>query len=148
MKLARGFVLIGFAFHAAALVGCGAKDVGPPVVQVKGQINFEGRPIPGAIVTLHPVSQAANEQATKSSLVVTPFGIVDQDGSFQLTTRAPADGAPEGEYHVTVSWPTKGGDSDNTYEQLPPKYQVAQSSGLKLRVSSGQRELEPLTLTR
>lgn len=147
MKLARGFVMAFVSFFIVAFVGCGAKDVGPPVVQVKGQISFEGRPIPGAIVTLHPVSSSPGDTA-KSSFVVTPFGIVDHDGSFQLTTRQPSDGAPEGEYHVTVSWPTKGSDSDYTYEQLPPKYQVAQSSGLKLRVASGQRELDPLTLTR
>ena len=148
MKIACRFLLLVCSAFALFLTGCGSREAGTPVVQVKGQVNFEGRPIPGAIVTLHPTASSSSSGANGSSFVVTPFGVVSEDGTFQLTTRQPADGAPEGEYYVTISWPTKGSDSDATYEQLPPKYQVAQSSGLKVKVTAGQRELDPITLTR
>jgi hypothetical protein len=53
-------------------------------------------------VVFHPKDNA-DPQAPR------PFGTAGADGSFGLTTSRPGDGAPAGEYRVTVIWPGAAG---------------------------------------
>src|SRR5262245_21130858 len=69
----------------------------PPAYPVAGQVFYQGKPTPGAVVVFHPVG--ANETSTPR-----PSGQVQADGSFGLTTYLPGDGAPEGEYLVAITW--------------------------------------------
>ena len=56
---------------------------------------------------------------------MSPTGQVESDGSYTLTTYLKGDGAPAGEYAVTIYWPgnRKEMPSDETHEEeerLPP----------------------------
>lgn len=83
-------------------VGC-AGPVAPapvPVYPVAGKLIVSDRPAGGAKLMFHPVS--------KGDAPLYPVGVTAADGTFHLTTRAPGDGAPEGEYVVTMIWPHDG----------------------------------------
>lgn len=115
------------------------------LVTVKGQALFLDKPIPNATVTFHPL--AATDPKAK-----TPFAVVKEDGSFVMTTDRPEDGAPPGEYSVTVSWfkPAKGTSADDGIgeELLSAKYQRSVSSGLKVTVKEDSAEPVLIKLTR
>ena len=82
------------------LAGCGGGPVRPPVHPVTGQAFFQKMtPAAGAFIVFHPVSEALEK-----AMEARPFARVQPDGSFSLTTYDEGDGAPEGEYGVTVVW--------------------------------------------
>lgn len=118
-----------------AITGCG--DSSQPSIKlqpVKGNVRLKGQPTPGAIVTFHPVNAPT---AAK-----TPFGVVGLDGTFQLATERPNDGAEPGEYVVTVSWPkSSGGDNNDGPERIPARYLATTSTPLKVTVQSSADEL-------
>ena len=109
----------------------------------KGEARFQGRAMPGALVTLHPFGEGS-----KKSEVPHPRGVVKDDGSFVLGTYGEADGAPPGEYEVTVHWFVKGkGDEEGPGRAaLPAKYGSTKTSGLKVHVQPGRDALEPINL--
>src|SRR5437879_271898 len=90
----RGAVAL-FAVCCLMIGGCSrnAGDATPVV----GQLTVDGKPASAAVVTFHPVS-ATNPDAPR------PTGRVDSEGRFQLTSSAAGDGAPPGDYKVTVTW--------------------------------------------
>jgi hypothetical protein len=92
--------LIGAALCVAllAVVGCGKKS-GPErvaVVPVEGAITFTGQPMPGAMVVFHPKTPQPNVPAPRAE--------INKDGVLKVSTYDGGDGAPEGEYVVTVQW--------------------------------------------
>lgn len=79
-----------------ASISFGRKDDGRlKVYPVTGRVTVDGKGPDGAMVVLHPVlpSNSARPKAT-----------VKPDGTFTLMTYAPGDGAPEGEYKLTIVW--------------------------------------------
>jgi BON domain len=127
------------------LIGCGRS--GPSRVAThptKGVITYQGQPVGGAFVALHPKEAAAAE-------VPTPTAIVQPDGSFAVTTYDAGDGLPEGEYVVTVQWRKavkQGGEYLPGPNLLPAKYGKPETSDLVIRIAAGQNELAPITLKR
>src|SRR4051812_16021638 len=80
------------------VVGCGRS--GPSRVTThptKGTITYQGQPIGGAFLALHPKVGAAAD-------VPTATAVVQSDGTFAVTTYDAGDGVPEGDYLVTVQW--------------------------------------------
>src|SRR5436309_2942675 len=73
--------------------GCGSSDRAG-LQPVKGTLRVNGQPAAAALVTFHPTGADAAR----------PTGRVGGDGTFTLTTRVAGDGAPVGEYRVTVTW--------------------------------------------
>ena len=117
-----------------------------PVYPVRGQVLVKGKPAFHAQVTFHPVVDNSPE-------AVHPVGIVDEEGSFTLTSYKQGDGAPEGEYLVTVQWflATKprnasAGDDYTTVNHLPARYGRPESSGLRATVRKGDNELPLFSL--
>ena len=111
-----------------------------PVARVEGKLLMNGEPMPDAEVFFHPV-EAYPEGAAK----VRPHATTDEDGSFQVTTYRLGDGAPVGDYRVTVSW--KGaltsipGDDDTRPERVPARYRDPRWSNLKAQVQKGNNSL-------
>jgi 5-hydroxyisourate hydrolase-like protein (transthyretin family) len=64
---------------------------------VEGSVRINGVPAENLNVAFHPLDGDKN--------VVCPVGRTDSKGTFHLTTRSAADGAPAGEYSVTFVWP-------------------------------------------
>lgn len=91
----RGLVLLVFCMLLIAGCGKGQKAV----YKVHGQVfDAKKKPAVGAIVTFHPADADPNEMK--------PIGKVDEQGNYTLTTYTEGDGAPEGEYTITIIWPT------------------------------------------
>jgi hypothetical protein len=76
-----------------------------PVFPVTGSVTFRGRPAEGVRVAFHP-SRDPRDRG------LCPQAVVAADGSFRLTTYLAGDGAPPGEYFVTLYWPGPGLDDD------------------------------------
>jgi hypothetical protein len=90
---------LALAVTLVALTGCGGGT--PPVEKAEGTVTVKGQPAAGALVVFHP-KDAGRENDPK------PVATVRDDGTFTLTTFADGDGAPAGEYGVTVVWNAKG----------------------------------------
>lgn len=124
-------------------VGCGQSTQTPPVAvhPAQGKITFKGLPTHGATVTLHP--------KTPTTDVPVPRATVDQSGAFKLSTFAPGDGAPEGEYTVTVFWykPIKNGaDVSPGPNVIPIKYTKPESTDIVVRIAAGQNDIPAIQL--
>lgn len=138
----------------ALLVGCNKEEGAPvPVFAARGKVLFLGKPIQGARVLLHPVDSAASP--------IRPRGVTGEDGTFILTSFFADDGAPAGDYKVTISWKyfekaelekavgiKESEDGDLAPEHLPKRYQNPQTSGIEVTVSEGNNEFPPFQLAR
>ncbi len=110
---------------------------------VQGKVFYLDKPTPRAVVYLHPLDEA-NKTAS-----IRPCGLVQEDGSFTLTTYKPGDGAPAGHYGVSVFWtsPSKVGDRD-VDNLLPERYASPATSGLTVEIKEESNELAPFQLSR
>jgi hypothetical protein len=136
-------VLAVVAAFAGCSEGSGSKV---PVFPVKGTVQFEGEPAAGAFVVFHPKAPAKpGEETPRSTAQVQP------DGTFELTTASQADGAPVGEYAVTVQWtkPIKqGNDTVAGPNVIPPVYGKPDTTPLKATVKDAPNQLDPFTITK
>ena len=136
----RGLVAAACLALAALSAGCGPgrKSVYP----VRGEVLVEGRPPVHALVTFHPVAGDGRE-------AIHPTGSVDDQGRFTLTSYAGGDGAPEGEYRVTVAWflsSGRPGDDGPPVNYLPGRYAGPDTTPLRAVVRKGGVDLEPFRL--
>jgi hypothetical protein len=131
--------LIGFAASVLGPAGCSRSD-GPAIYPVEGTVRVNGQPAAAALVTFHPLRGEAG--------AARPTGRVGEDGRFVLTTRAGGDGAPAGEYRVTVVWtravaatkPVSDGDEVPVRSLLPATYSNPESTPLRATVKPGANE--------
>lgn len=129
----------------ATIAGCGS-STDPnqlPVFPVKGQIAFRGKTPSGALVVLHPKNSA-------SGIEVRPSGHVRDDGTFSVTSYKADDGAPSGEYAITVQWQktikNKNGDLARGPNEIPKKYSLPNTSPLAVKIAEGENKLPPIVL--
>jgi hypothetical protein len=133
----RAAVVAGLALFAA---GCGGTNR-PDPVPAGGKVTYRKSVVPvGALVVFHPPDPASEKRIGGK-----PFAKVKDDGTFELTTYGESDGAPEGEYWVTIDWrpPAKDskfsiGESGATGpSKLNPKYSNPQQPAIKVTVKKG-----------
>lgn len=109
---------------------------------VTGRVLVDGAPAEGASVVFHPLDPKQD---------VKPRGAVGADGTFKLTTYLPGDGAPSGDYKVTVEWykliETPQGDPTPGPNLLPSEWSKPETTVHKVTVS-GSTELPPFQVTR
>lgn len=115
--------------------GCSGNTPAVPTWPVEGRVLFDGKPPVGAQVVFH--SAASNGAAS-----IHPMGQVDSEGKFTLTTFAANDGAPEGDYDVTVVWWVAKNDRA-AQNRLPARYQQPARSGLRAKVTAGASNALP-----
>src|SRR5438132_3037311 len=142
---------IGAVGLALAVTLCASCSGGKPLYPVRGEVFFEGQPAAGALVVLHPLDD-------NSPAAIRPSGYVESDGSVNLTSyltpsRIVGDGAPAGEYIVTVSWlpsDVKEDLSKHPGSVLPDKlggrYGQPDSSKLRAKVLEQPTELPRIDL--
>jgi hypothetical protein len=107
-----------------------------PVHPVSGKLTVAGRPAGGAFVLLVPVNEPAENPDPR------PRATTAEDGTFALSTYGENDGAPAGEYIVTVYWE----DPDTQTDKLKERYRSAATSKLRATVKEGSNELSPYDL--
>jgi hypothetical protein len=139
--------------------GCG-KKARLAVSPVRGRVTYNGQGVPKATVIFHP-ADGAEVDAKK----MRPFADTDNEGKFELKTYVRGDGAPPGEYRVTiigigsftsggVGKDRPGGEAENapvvTNMNSPPvlakKYGEVGTSGIEVTVQEGENNLPPFEL--
>jgi hypothetical protein len=105
-----------------------------PTQPVRGQVLYEGIPVPGAYVVF---------QGTVKERPPRADAFTRSDGTFTLSTYEADDGAPAGEYNVTVVWrkPFYEPSGKPGPNHLPDKYAKADTTPLKFEVKSGTNEV-------
>ena len=128
---------------AATAAGCASRAQTPdraPVQHVEGKLLVADRPASGARLAFHPVAGGPSG--------VCPVGVAGPDGGFVLTTYAFGDGAPAGEYVVTVMWPNETLPADDcdvvslaAHDRLGGLYLDPAKSELRATVRPGHNTL-------
>lgn len=123
------------------LAGCGEA---PPLEThpIRGKILVDGMPAKDALVVLFPVDLRAEAKT------LAPSGTTDAQGYFSLSSFRPNDGAPAGDYHMTVVWrgptPEEPMHPDKVASRpdlLGGKYAEPTTSELKVTISKEQADL-------
>lgn len=108
----RVFAGVLFPLGIALLCGCGGGgefDVAP----VTGKVLCEGEPVTAGFITFTPIAKDKKGEPGKPAA-----GIIQPDGTFELTTYEPGDGAVVGKHNVTYSPPMAGEEGGGEEEEL------------------------------
>jgi hypothetical protein len=120
------------ALFCAACIGCGKAN---PYLPVSGTVKFDDGTVPqGEIssITFQPKANGPGFKGAQST--------IEPDGSFQLGSERPGDGAKPGEYYVTIH--VNLGYPDNK-SVVPLKYANPQSSTLTAEITpDGENHFE------
>lgn len=116
-----------------------------PLFPASGGVTYQGKPLANAFVLLR------KEQSNPE--VPSPSAITGEDGSFALTTYENQDGAPAGDYVVTISTAPRVAERRVSLKKAEPpvdtlkgKYADPRSSGLRATIMPGTNTLEPFDL--
>ncbi len=131
-------LLLGFIF---CTVGCWKPTDRLPVYPVTGKVTYRGKPAANAFVAFHPVENNIGEKVSIS-------GRADEAGVFKLTTYDAYDGAPAGQYVVTILWPARVDDIDDGPDQLNGRYATQAKSPLRATVNQSATQIPPFELGR
>lgn len=106
-----------------------------PVAPVAGKVLLDGAPVPLAHIAFHSLEPDPKRRSWVAD------GLVEADGSFALSTYQAFDGAPAGDYAVTVTWRVPAFDEAGKPgpNKLPEKYAKAVTSELRAKVKSGEK---------
>lgn len=126
-------------------VGC-QREKYPRVAVVPAEVRvlYRGKPAVGAQVVLVPVNDDSPDG-------IKPRGRAIDDGTVKFGTYAHSDGAPPGEYRVSIRWANQTRSKDDDGEDAPPgppggvqpdrlreRYSDPKTSGLKVQVEPGK----------
>jgi len=130
----------------AGQVGCDDQGAAP----VSGKITYDGKEVPEGTITFYPKS--GGRPSTSE---------IEPDGTYVLSTLKPGDGAPTGEYVVTIESKqvTGGAANYSTLEEevnappqatapaqvewlVPMEYSSVETSGLTATVESGENVID------
>jgi hypothetical protein len=111
---------------------------------VSGQVTIGGEPAAGADLRFYEIRGRTPGMAR-------PYATTDAEGRFVVSTYGMHDGAPPGEYRVTVSW--KGpldsispDQRDAMPEQLPARFADPSTSGIQVHIARGENLLETIEI--
>ncbi|MGE3637216.1 MAG: hypothetical protein AB7G28_01570 [Pirellulales bacterium] len=136
-KSSQPLRFVGLLIVVALVSGCSSEAPRLPVFPVKGKVTYKGQPADGAQVVLFPVN-------TEVAAEIAPSARVQKDGSFAITAYDSGDGAPEGDYVVTLSWRKVVKDKAGDYagpNVIPKQYGSAATSPVKVSVKGAPTEI-------
>jgi len=113
-------------------LACSSSEGGPQVYPVSGEVFLNGAPAAGALVHFHPTDD--DERAAA-------FAVVQEDGSFELSTFGTNDGAEAGDYVVTLNWRDEekvDGEMINGPDRFHDRYSSRAKSNLHATVEPGE----------
>lgn len=114
-----------------AIVGAGCGGTGLSTVPVSGTVAYEdGSALQAqmASVTFQPTGEGSKTKGAS--------GQIKADGTFQLTTIAPNDGALPGDYRVTFSI---GNGYPNLVSVVAPEYTTVHRTPVTAKVEAGKK---------
>jgi hypothetical protein len=127
------------AWISIAFSGCGKAELRVPTYKASGQLlAADGKAVAGALIVLHPVDS--------NSVAPRPRATTDGEGRFQLTTYDTGDGAPEGQFIVTVEQWFRDDPNEAPTNHLPPDLGKPDSSGIRISIAKSENTLEPIRL--
>jgi len=140
------YVVVGLLLLIFVFKGFFGASGGPDLIRARGTVTLEGKPLPGAVITFHPVSKQGGFAV----------GSTDRFGRFTLSTAGLGSGALAGEYRVTVTKfsseekvmnPDEAKKYTSETGKLPPtpkatnllpaKYAAPETSGFSATLKSG-----------
>lgn len=143
----------------AALPACGPGEFLHDVYPTTGVVTHQGKPVDNAILSFHPVDPkaVAVPEGREGPEVASPTTQTDDRGAFSLSTYYADDGAPAGDYKVTVVWAapvlavstgdTLSEDDIASGEFTPEKAKVAPHGNDKLKGRCADPATTPLKAT-
>ena len=142
----RGNLLAG-SFTAILILmtsGCSDQIRIPSTVPVSGQVLQKGKPVPGVTVLFHP-------QFAVGPVEFIPSGETGPDGKFTLSTGAAGNGAPPGEYLVTLEKRIVVSDRQNSgieteVDAWKGRYADPASSKWRIEIDSHSHPLPPFEI--
>lgn len=140
-----GCNLFAVVFLLLGCLGCGPDDGRVRVYSVNGKVLVNGQPAEGARVVFYPTTPAEPGQK-----VPTPSATTDASGEYRLDSYEVEDGAPAGEFKVTVVWPepppaNATGEFD-LKDRLRGRYSNPQTTQLTATVEEGGGEIPAFEL--
>jgi hypothetical protein len=127
---------------AGLIAGCGTQD-GVALFPVEGELKWNGQPLAGAQIVFHPRVAKAKVPPARAQ--------TDASGKFKLTTFVTHDGAPVGDYSVTVEYFPLEQQRDEFVagrNALPAKYASPATTDLRLHVAEGPNRIGALEIKR
>lgn len=108
-----------------------------PTYPVKGKVLFEGTPAANAQVAFHYIDPATKKTARLAD------AFVEADGTFVLTTYNAYDGAPAGDYVVTVVQRQPWADAQGRpgKDLLPERYGKPETTDLRATIANKPNDL-------
>ena len=134
----------GRLLAAGALVAlvCSCSSKGPRLYSVTGTVRINGEPAKDVNVMFLAVTP--QEGVTEP---LSPSAVTGEDGTFRLMSFKPGDGAPAGDYQVTVNYPLSRFNKHlNGVDRLKGKFANPKTSGLTAKVEPKSNELAPFDL--
>lgn len=138
MRALHRLIMLPVVLACLAVPGCGGgweADTHP----ASGRVSVNGQPAAGSLVQLHSVGGQPDERNSR------PWGLVKDDGTFALSTYQTGDGAPVGEYAVTLTWPEDPSVPSMT-DRLGFRYSQPAQSRWKVSIREGGNALEPIEI--
>jgi hypothetical protein len=107
------------------LIAASCSNKGVPLYPVHGRVLLDGKPMAGAMIILHPAGDIGLNG-------LKPRALADADGWFKIYTYSIGDGAPAGQYAVTIQ-PKKPKQPNTT----------AKSKGAKKQAHASEKAMNP-----
>ena len=134
---AGGRLLAAGALVALAC-GCGGQK-GPRLYAVTGSLRINGEPAKDVNVMFTPVAPLEGVTAPLS-----PTAVTGKDGTFRLMSFKPGDGAPAGDYLITIVYPMNRFNKHLAgIDRLKGKFANPKTSKLTAKVEPKSNELAP-----
>ena len=128
---------------AAVALQAKSLDTAPTLFPAKGTAMLNEKPIAGASIVLYRADAGSTTRGFHSR------AIVDEDGRFELGTLRPQDGAPVGNYVVTIVWNKQtitNGRVETSPNRAPAKYASRETTDLKVTITKGTNQLPAFEL--
>lgn len=131
-------LLLLFTAFSVTFVGCGRPAHELETAPVSGKVSLDGEVLPQGIVYVIP---------TKGRMAK---GLIQEDGTFELSTYNEGDGAQVGKHPTVVAALPRDELDANQKQQrvaVPRRYSQARTSGLIVEVQAGENNEVELVLS-
>lgn len=135
------FAFLSFAVTASLCIGCSNKpDWHAETYPVTGTVTINGSPPLNAFLVLHTTDGSRIDVRG-----TTPTAIIDEKGYFSFKTYEKSDGAPVGQFALTLHWPMSL-TSPDAIDRLGEKFADPAKPLMNVDVIRGKNVIPPIDL--